>query len=96
MSLRSHFLRAGALALTLTLAACFGDSTPQEKLSTIETLQAENLPLNEKQQSELGVLIAKGKAALSAGQEEAAGSAFDGALAILQVAKDAALYNKAD
>lgn len=91
-----QFLRAGALALTLTLAACFGDSTPQEKLATIETLQAENLPLNEKQQADLGTLIAKGKTALSAGQEEAAGSAFDSALAILQVAKDAALYNKAD
>ncbi len=91
-----QILRAAALALTLALAGCFGDSTPQEKLTLIETLQAENVPLTELQQTDISALVAKGKAAMTSGENDAAGSAFDGALDILKKAKDAALFNKAD
>ena len=94
--MRKPIFRVAALALTIALAGCFGDSTPQEKLLSIEALQAENLPLTEQQQTEVAGRIARGKTAMTAGQEEAAGSAFDGALEILKKAKDAALFNKAD
>ncbi len=89
-------LRATALAGTLALAGCFGDTSPQEKLASIEALQAKNYPLNEKQQGELDAFIASGKTAMEAGQTEAASKAFDGAIQILKFAESAAIYNKAD
>lgn len=91
-----HSARIAALALTLALAGCFGDSTPQEKLAEIETLQAKNLPMTEEQVAQLTTFVTKGKAALAAGQDDAAKTALDGALKILQTAEDAALFNKAD
>jgi len=84
------------LAGTLSLAGCFGDSTPQEKMAAIEEIQAKNIPLDEQQQAGLGDFIAKGKAALVAGNDEAANEAFQGALDILKAAQDAAIFNKSE
>lgn len=89
-------LRAGALAASLVLAGCLGESTPQEKLASIEALQAESFTVTENQQARLDELVAKGKAAMAEGKDEAAAAAFDEALEILKYAKDAALYNKAE
>lgn len=94
--MKSGFLRAAALAVTLSLAACFGDATPQEKLAEIEEMLAKNLPMTEEQRINLDGHIAKGKTALATGQDEAAGKAFDGAIEILEFAESAAIYNKAD
>lgn len=94
--MKSGFLRAAALAATLALAGCFGDSTPQEQLASIEEMQAKNYPLTEEQQADLAKYLASGKAAMTAGDDEAAGKAFDSALDILKYAESAAIYNKAD
>lgn len=94
--MKISLLRAAALAATLALAACLGESTPQEKLAEIEQMMAKNYPLTETQRTDLDGHITKGKTALTAGDAEAAGKAFDGALDILKYAESAALYNKAD
>ena len=89
-------LRAIALAASLVLASCLGPGTPEEQLQAIQELQAKNLPVTKKQQTELDVHIAKGREALEAGNKEQAGEALGKALAILKIAEDAALFNKAD
>lgn len=88
-------LRAGAIALALALAAC-GADTPEAKLAKIESLQAKNLEMTEDQKSQVATLLAEGRAAMADGRSTDAGNAFDGALAVLKKAEDAALYNKAD
>ncbi len=92
----SKLARAVALALTLSLAACFGPGTPEEQLESIQELQAKNLPMNDEQKSGLAEHVEKGREALAAGNKETAGKEFEAALAILNAAADAALYNKAD
>lgn len=92
----AHALRALALGLALALAGCLGADTPEEQLKSIEAKQAKNLPMTSEQKTGLEASLAKGREALAAGNKEAAGAAFAEALAILQLAEDAALYNKAD
>ena len=89
-------LKVAALAGTLALAGCFGESTPQEKLASIEALQAKNYPLSDPQRAKLDAFIASGRTAMESGQADAANEAFDGAIKILKFAESAALYNKAD
>lgn len=89
-------LHVAALTATLALAGCFGDSTPQEKIAVIEEIQTKNIPLDEQQQAGLADLVTKGKAALVAGNDEAANEAFQGALDILKAAQDAAIFNKSE
>ena len=89
-------LQAAVLATTLALAGCFGESSPQEKLAKIQEMQTKNYPLTEKQQADITGFLSKGEAALKAGDDAAAGTAFDGALKILEFAESAAIYNKAD
>ena len=89
-------LRAIALAATLFLAGCFGPGTPEEQLVVIQEMLAENLPFTEQQKTDLDVHIAKGREALEGGKKDEATAAFDKALAILKIAEDAALFNKAD
>ena len=52
--------------------------------------------MNEEQKSGLAKHVEKGREALAAGNKETAGKEFEAALAILNAAADAALYNKAD
>ncbi len=92
----THGLRVVALTACLVLAGCFGPDTPEEQLKSIEALQAKNLPLTAKQESGLAGHITKGREALAAGNKEQAKAAFGAALAILKIAEDAALFNKAD
>ena len=92
----SRTFQAAALACALALGGCIGSDTPEEQLKTIEELQTKKLPMTEKQASEMADHLAKGREALSAGNKEAAGKAFDKALEILKIAEDTALYNKAD
>jgi len=89
-------LRAIALAATLFLAGCFGPGTPEEQLAAIQELQAKNLPVTEAQKTDLHTHIAKGREALEGGNKDEATTAFDKALAILKIAEDAAIFNKAD
>ena len=89
-------LRVVALAASLALAGCFGADTPEEQLKSIEALQAKNFPLTDKQTSGLEENITKGREALAAGNKEQAGEAFAAALAILEIAEDSDLFNKAD
>ncbi len=92
----THGIRAVALAASLALAGCLGPGTPEEQLKSIEVLQAKNLPLTDKQKTGLEGHIARGREALAAGNKELAGEAFGAALAILEIAEDTALFNKAD
>jgi Tfp pilus assembly protein PilF len=89
-------LRAIALAASLFMAGCLGPGTPEEQLQSIQELQEKNLPVTSKQKTELDAHIAKGREALEAGNKEQAGEAFGKALAILKIAEDAAIFNKAD
>lgn len=89
-------IRAGALVLVLALAGCLGPDSPEEQLKSIEALQAKNLPMTEDQKTEFTQHLGKGREALAAGNKEGAGKAFEAALAILKVAEDTALFNKAD
>ena len=89
-------LRAMALAASLFLAGCLGQDSPEEQLQSIQALQAKNLPVTPQQKTDLDAHIAKGREALEAGNKELASAAFDKALAILKIAEDADLYNKAD
>ena len=88
--------RAIALAASLVLAGCLGPGTPEEQLQSIEELQNKNLPVTPKQKTELETHINKGREALAAGNKEQAGEEFGKALAILKIAEDAAIFNKAD
>lgn len=89
-------LRALVLAASLVLAGCLGPGTPEEQLEAIQALQAKNLPVTEAQKTELDASIAKGREALEGGNKEQATAAFDKALAILKIAEDAEIFNKAD
>lgn len=89
-------MRAVALAASLALAGCLGPGTPEEQLKEIEVLQAKDFPLTDKQKSGLEENITKGREALAAGNKEQAGEAFAAALAILKIAEDTDLFNKAD
>lgn len=89
-------LRALALAASLFLAACLGPGTPEEQLEAIQVLQAKDLPVTEAQKTELEAHIDSGRKALEGGDKAAAAAAFDKALAILNIAEDAAIFNKAD
>ncbi len=88
--------RAMVLAASLVLTGCLGPGTPEEQLQSIEELLTKNLPFTSKQKTDLDVHIAKGREALEAGEKEQAGEAFGEALAILKIAEDAAIFNKAD
>lgn len=92
----THGMRAVALAASLALAGCLGADTPEEQLKSIEVLQAKNLPLTDQQTSGLEAHLAKGREAFAAGDKEKAGEAFGAALAILKIAEDAEIFNKAD
>lgn len=89
-------LRVIALAASLALAGCLGPDTPEEQLKYIQEMQAKNLPVTTKQETELAAYIAKGREALEAGHKEQAVAAFGKALDILKMAEDAAIFNKAD
>ncbi len=89
-------LRAIALAASLVLAGCLGPGTPEEQLQAIQESQAKNPPMTDEQKTDLDAAIAKGREALEGGNKDEATAAFDKALAILKVAEDAALFNKAD
>lgn len=89
-------IRAGALALLITLSGCIGADSPEEQLKSIEALQAKNFPMTEEQKSKVSEHLASGREALAAGKKEDAGKAFEAALAILKRAEDANLFNKAD
>ena len=91
-----HGMRVAILAATLALAGCLHAGTPEEQLKSIEALQAKNFPLTDKQKTGIGEHIAKGREALAAGNKEQAGEAFAAALAILKIAEDTDLFNKAD
>lgn len=92
----THGIRAAALAASLALAGCLGPGTPEEQLEAIKVLQAKNHPLTDKQTTGLEGHLAEGRAALAAGDKEKAGEAFAAALAILEIAEDTAIFNKAD
>ena len=92
----SKWVRAAALVIALSLTGCLGPGTPEEQLQAIEELQGKKLPMTEEQKSGLAKHVEKGREALAAGNKEEAGKEFEAALAILKIAEDAALYNKAD
>jgi len=89
-------LRAIVLATSLMLAGCLGPGTPEEQLEAIQEAMAEKLPFTEKQKTELDAQLALGREALKAGKKEEATAALDKVLAIIKLAEDAALFNKAD
>jgi len=89
-------VRAAALALAFLLTGCLGPDTPEEQLESIEALQAKKLPMTDEQKALFSKHLENGRKALAAGNKEEAGKAFDAALAILKVAEDTALFNKAD
>ena len=89
-------LRVILLAATLVLSGCLGPGTPEEQLQAIQELQAKDLPVTPDQETQLAALIVKGREALEAGNKELAGEAFGKALDILEIAEDAAIFNKAD
>ena len=88
--------RAIALAASLVLAGCLGPGTPEEQIQAIEELQTKNLPVTPDQKTKLEAHINKGREALAAGNKEQAGEELGKALAILKIAEDAAIFNKAD
>jgi type IV pilus biogenesis protein CpaD/CtpE len=89
-------LRVIALAASLFLAGCLGPGTPEEQLEVIQEMLAKNLPVTDQQKTDMDALIAKGREALEGGKKDEATAAFDKVLAILKIAEDAALFNKAD
>lgn len=92
----THTLRAIILAASLVLSGCLGPGTPEEQLQSIEELLTKDLPFTPKQKTDLDVFIANGREALDAGNKDQAGEAFGEALAIMKIAEDAAIFNKAD
>lgn len=92
----AHPLRIIALAASLVLAGCLGPGTPEEQLQSIEELMTKNLPFTPQQKTDLDAHIAKGREALDSGNKDQAGDSFSKALAIMKIAEDAAIFNKAD
>jgi len=91
----TKLIRAGALSAALLVAAC-GDDSPEGKLKDINEMLGKGFAITEEQKATVDAAIADGKAKMEAGQTEAAKIAFDKALDVLQLAQDAATFNKAD
>jgi len=90
-----NLLRAAMFALILTVAAC-GADTPQEQIVAIDEMLAKKVPMTDAQKQAVETGLAEGKALLAAGKTEDAKKAFDGVIAVLKMAIDADIYNKAD
>lgn len=89
-------LHALVLGAALLLGGCFGEDTPQEKLTAIEQLQAKNYEMSPPQRESLATHLASGKKALAEGRNKEALAAFNQAYDLLKRAESAAIYNKAD
>lgn len=80
--------------IMLILSCSSGD--PQEKLQAVEKMMGKNIPMPEGQRNQVDSLIREGKELLNEGKAAESSDAFNKALMILQLAEDAAIYNKAE
>lgn len=79
----------------LALGGC-GDDDPAAQLETINALLAKDFPLTAEQKAEVERSTARGNELLQAGDLEKAGAAFEEAIAVLEFAEDAAMFNKSE
>jgi hypothetical protein len=73
-----------------------GSDDPDSRLDSINALMAKDFPLTDQQRTDIDKLVAEGKQLANNGKPEQANAVLDEAIAILEFAEDAAMFNKSE
>jgi len=85
------------LAVTwVIMLSCSGPATPKDQLAEINELMGKGYPLTTEQKASVTSLIAEGKSLLEQGKQKESSEAFAKAIKVLELARDAYIFNKAD